>query len=85
MWSKVTYFAKKGCFTEGREQSFFDEEAAVDELAKGRFWDKALIDKRLFEINEGEQTGQKRGKNAVKRGGQKNFHFGDLDVKKWEK
>ena len=41
-----------------------------------------LIDNRLFEIDEGEQTGQKRGKNAVKSGGQKNFHFGDLDVKK---
>ena len=41
-----------------------------------------LIDNRLFEIDEGEQTGQKRGKNAVNSGGKKNFHFGDLDVKK---
>ena len=37
LWSKVTYFSKKGCFMEGREQVFFDEEAAVADLAKGTF------------------------------------------------
>ena len=36
------------------EQPFFDKEAAVDELATNCFWDKALIDKRLFEIDEGQ-------------------------------
>jgi hypothetical protein len=35
--SKATYFAKKGCFTEGRKPLFFDQEAAVDDLAKGYF------------------------------------------------
>ena len=39
-----------------RKQVIFDEEAAVDDLAKGYFRDKALIDKRLFEICKDEQT-----------------------------
>ena len=47
---------------DGRERVFLDEEAAVDDLAKGCFWDKVLIDKRLFEIAEGAQKGQKRVK-----------------------
>ena len=51
---------------DGREQAFLGEEAAVDDLAKGYFWDKTLIDKRLFEIGEGEQKGQKRGKTREK-------------------
>ena len=53
-------------------------------MAKGYFWDKILIDKRLFEIGEDEQKGQKWGKKTLKRGGQKNFHFGNFGVKKWE-
>ena len=61
-----------------------DEEAAVDDLAKGYFWNKILIDKRLFEIGKDEQKGQKWGKKTLKRGGQKNFHFGNFGVKKWE-
>ena len=68
-----------------RERSFFDEEAAVDDLTKGSLWDKVLVDKRLFEIDKGEQKGQKVGKNAQKSGWKKNFHLGDLDVKKWKK
>ena len=44
---------------EGRKQSFFDQEAAVDELIKGDFWDKTLINNELFEIIEDEQTRQK--------------------------
>ena len=68
----------------GREPPFFDEEAAVDDLAKGYFLDKILIDKRLFEIDENEQKGQKWGKKAFKRGGQKNFQFVNFGVKKWE-
>ena len=67
---------------EGREEPFLDEEAAVDDLAKGCFCDKVLTDNSLFEIDEGEQMGQKRGKNAVKSGGKKNFHFGNFSVKK---
>ena len=70
---------------EGLEPLFFDEEAAVADLAKGYFWDKVLNDSSLFEIDEGEQMGQKRGKNAVKSGGKKNFHFGNFGVKKREK
>ena len=46
---------------EGRKPSFFDEEAAVAELAKDHFWDKALIIKGLFGIGEGEQKGLKWG------------------------
>ena len=41
---------------EGRERVLFDEEAAVDELAKGKFWDKTLISNVLFKIEEGLQT-----------------------------
>ena len=40
---------------EGRERSFFDEEAAVDASKEGHFWDKLLIDKRLFEIYKSKQ------------------------------
>ena len=65
-----------------REPSFSNEEATVDDLATGYFCDKILIDKTLFEIDEGLQNGQKWGKKAVKSGEKKNFHFGDLDVKK---
>ena len=64
---------------------FLDEEAAVDDLAKTYFWDKALIDKRLFEIGESEQNALKPPQNAPKSGRKKNFHFGDFGVKKWGK
>ena len=70
---------------DGRTRVFLDEEAAVAELTTGCFWDKMLIDKRLFEIDEGEQLGQKQGKTREKMGRKKNFHFGDFSVKKWEK
>ena len=55
-----------------------DQEAAVADLAKGDFCDKVLINKKLFEIDEGEQNGQKWGKKAVKHGEKKNFHFGEF-------
>ena len=67
-----------------RKAVFSNEEAAVDDLAKDYFWDKILTSKDLFEIDDGLQNGQKWGKKAVKSGEKKNFHFGDLDVKKWE-
>ena len=44
-----------------REHAFFDEEAAVDALAKGCFCDKILIDKVLFEIGEDLKKALKRG------------------------
>ena len=44
---------------EGRERDIFDEEAAVAELEKVCFCHKILIDKKLFEIGEGEQNAQK--------------------------
>ena len=44
-----------------------------------------LIDKRLFEIDKGEQKSPKGGKNAPKSGRKKNFHFGNFGVQKWEK
>ena len=59
-----------------------DEEAAVEQLVKGYFCDKILIDKMLFEIDEGLQNGQKWGKKAAKSREKKNFHFGDFAVKK---
>jgi hypothetical protein len=46
---------------EGRKHAFFDEEAAVDALAKGCFCDKVLMDKVLFEIGEGLKKALKRG------------------------
>ena len=70
---------------EGREPLFFDEEAAVDDLAKGTFWDKILINKKLFKIDKSKKKSLKRGENAIKSGGKKNFHFGNFGVKKWEK
>ena len=63
---------------------FSNEEAAVADLATVYFCNKMLISKTLFEIDESKQKGQKWGKKAVKSGEKKNFHFGDLDVKKWE-
>ena len=60
-----------------RKEVFLNEEAAVDDLATGCFCDKMLIDKTLFEIDEGLQNGQKWDKTAVKSGEKKNFHFGD--------
>ena len=36
------------------KQIIFDEEAAVDDLAKSSFCDKMLVDNGLFEINKGE-------------------------------
>ena len=44
-----------------RKRTFFDEEAAVDALAKGYFCDKELIDKVLFEIGQGSKKALKRG------------------------
>ena len=38
---------------EGREQVIFDEEAAVDDLVKGIFWDKSKPINDLFKINKG--------------------------------
>ena len=52
---------------EGREPLFFDEEATVDDLAKGYFQDKTLIDKKLFKISKGEQKGLKPRQKAVER------------------
>ena len=44
-----------------RKHAFFDEEAAVDALAKGCFCDKVLIDEMLFKIGEGLKEALKRG------------------------
>ena len=85
MWSKVTYFAQKAPFIEGYKPPFLDKEAAVDELIKNTFHDKALIDNELLQIDEGQQNDQKPPPNAPKSGGKKNFHFGDFSVKKWGK
>ena len=70
---------------EGRKPLFFDEEAAVDDLVKGHFWDKALIDKALFEIGKAEQNGQKWAKRAEKSDGKKNFHFGNFPLSNRQK
>ena len=70
---------------EGRKPPFFDEDAAVDDLAKGYFWDKLLIGKKLFEISEDEQKGQKPPQNALKSGEKKNFHFGNFPLSNRQK
>ena len=70
---------------EGRTRVILDEEAAVDELTRGSFWDNTLIDKQLFEIDKDEQKGQKQGKNAQKRGRKKNFHFGNFGLSNLQK
>ena len=43
----------------GRERVFFDEEAAVAELAKGHFCDNTLIKKALFKISKDSKKGLK--------------------------
>ena len=68
-----------------RERVIFDEEAAVDDLAKATFYNKLLTNKTLFEINKDEQNTLKPPENAQKSGWKKNFHLGDLNVKKWKK
>ena len=73
---------KKGGLTEGHNETFWNEEAAVDDLATDCFCDKMLIDKTLFEIDEGNQNGQKWGKKAVKSEEKKNFHFDDFGIQK---
>ena len=70
---------------ESRKRVILDEEAAVDDLAKGGFRDKTLIDKQLFEKDKDEQNSPKPPPNAQKSGRKKNFHFGDFGIKKWEK
>ena len=48
----IGYVVPKGCFTEGHKDTFWNEEAAVDALAKAAFWDKVLKIKGLFEIGK---------------------------------
>ena len=48
----IGYVVQKGGFTEGHKDTFWNEEAAVAELAKGYFWDKLLMMKGLFEISK---------------------------------
>ena len=50
--SNIAYVAEKGGFTEGHKVPFWNEEAAVAELAKGCFCDKPLMIKGLFEIGK---------------------------------
>ena len=37
LFCNIAYIAEKGGFTEGHNETFWSEEAAVEELAKGRF------------------------------------------------
>ena len=68
---------------EGRKQVIFDEEAAVDDLAKVSFCDKLLINKRLFKIDKGKQKAPKPPQTALKSDRKKNFHLSNFGVKKW--
>ena len=61
---------------------FLDQEATVADLAKRRFCDKVLIDKRLFEIRMGAKKGPKPPQKPPKSGEKKNFHFGDFGLQK---
>ena len=53
---------------EGREQVILDEEAAVDDLAKGGFWDKSKTINHLFKINNPSQNSPKTRQKAPKSG-----------------
>ena len=48
----VGWIAPKDSLMEGRKEPFWSKEAAVAELISGYFWDKLLMIKGLFEINE---------------------------------
>ena len=60
---------------DGRKRVFLGEEAAVDGLAKGSFWDKVKYSNDLFEINKGEKNTLKPPQNAVKNGEKEKFSF----------
>ena len=64
---------------EGRERVFFDEEAAVEGLAKGVFEDNILQSKDLLQIRLPEQNGPKCSRFKKKH---KNFIFSLLAIKK---
>ena len=60
---------------EGHKALFWSKEAIVDKLAKGYFWDKLLLVKALFEIDEHEQKGLNAIQNAPKHGVEEKFSF----------
>ena len=66
LFCNIAYVAQKGGFTEGHRVPFWNEEAAVAELAKGYFHDKYLTINDLFEIKELEQNRLKAGKVGPK-------------------
>ena len=70
---------------EPHKQVIFDEEAAVDALAKGYFCDKTLIDKKLFKINKDAQNTLKPPQKPPKGGDKKNFHFGNFPLSNRQK
>ena len=59
LFGKATWIAQKGVFMEGRDALFFNEEAAVEGLAKGIFEDNILQSKDLSQIWLPEQNTQK--------------------------
>ena len=63
----------------------FDQEAAVDDLAKGYFWHNTLHINNLFKISNPSQNNPKPPQNALKSGRKKNFHFANFAVKKCKK
>ena len=69
---KATWIAQKGVFMEGRDALFFNEEAAVEGLAKGIFEDNILQSKDLSQICLPKQNGPKCSQFKKK---QKNFIF----------
>ena len=85
LFCNIVYVVKKGGFTEGHKETFWNEEAAVDELAKGHFWDKLLRIKGLFEIGEFSKTGLKGEKMGGKGGVKEKFSFCRFRLKKIEK
>ena len=64
---------------------FFDQEAAVDELTTGHFYDKSKTIKYLFKINNPSQNTPKPPQNAPKSGEKKKFHFGDFPLPNLQK
>ena len=85
MLRNIGYVVKKGGFTEGHKETFWSEEAAVDALEKGCFWDKLLKVKGLFEIGKFWKTGLKAGKMGGKVGMKEKFSWCPFCSSKSEK
>ena len=60
---------------DGRKRVFLGEEAAVDDLAKGCFWDKFKTINDLFKIHNPSQNTPKPPPKRAKKRGEEKFSF----------